>query len=250
MGTRAKWTWVVIVVLVLVSLVFFVSTWTRDTGVPLTSRASVAPSTDSARDERASGEAAQAMQPLSIRVLPSARTGMQAEPRTYSHTPPSRAARTPLPSRGTLALQGFSGADDALIDRVAIELEGEDGRGGGTESDIARLNRAFETESRNSSWAAPIESDLAAWMQASYGPFRGVRVGTPICKASVCMLRAIGPIGLVRAGPGFNPLPQLPMHEPLWRDRFESMSTFVALRNGEAVHLIYLFRHCTRAAEC
>lgn len=145
---------------------------------------------------------------------------------------------------GVPALLPLSAEDEALLDQAAVDFEGDR-----STRDVERLNTFFEVEPRSPEWAATTEVELTRWITSMHKRYDGVRVGAPICKATICLLRAIAPLQFIQGGSGAR-LPEVPIHLPLWRDRFEGVGTYSDVRNGEAIFLTYLYRRCVIDRTC
>lgn len=180
----------------------------------------------------------------SARPPSSAPTGSGSSLDSSASAHSSQSKHMSVKPAGAPVLKRLSEDDENLLDTFATDLEANEVSG------MRRLNESFEAEARDPAWAGRAEADLAGSLQSMFGTLANVRVGDPVCKASICLLRAIGPPDMQAQGANWQAAAGMLGAEPWWSERFDDGSTTVALRNGETVYLTYIYRRCRWSGTC
>ncbi|MBN8482813.1 MAG: hypothetical protein J0L88_14615, partial [Xanthomonadales bacterium] len=107
---------------------------------------------------------------------------------------PAATPRPPRPGPTSVPappLRWLSAEDEVKLDAMAIARETGSGQFGHRDPDVAEYNARFEREERDPAWAGVREDAIRTVLEQRRDQLADVRVGAPVCKASICLMRAI-----------------------------------------------------------
>ncbi len=147
-------------------------------------------------------------------------------------------ASTPAPPARWLSAE-----DEIKLDAVAIALESGSGPWARKDPTVAENNARFELEERDPAWATAREDAIRTVLEDRRGQLSDMRVGAPVCKANICLLRAIiESTDNDRLG-AWSPASERMMFANGKPGGFDGASSSFAIVDGEAVAVTCLFRH-------
>ncbi len=159
-----------------------------------------------------------------------------------SRDPPKATPRAPRPGPASMPppLRWLSAEDEVKLDAMAVAREA--GIPGTTTPTPTEHNRRFEREERDPAWATAREDTIRAVLEERRGELADARVGEPVCKASICLLRAIiETTGNDRLN-GWQRVGEFIFIEREGPMIFHGASTSYERVDGETVALTYLLR--------
>lgn len=160
--------------------------------------------------------------------------GVAEAPRTTAvSTPASRereAAPAPMPDP-----QPLTEADRAILDRFMAQTEQ------GFQSPARELHRRLREEPADPAWSPFATGTIEASMQARLPELANLRFDPPVCRTSICMLRAVSVAGTDDHGMRWQMVMQGLMNEPWWREHFDDAQTSMGMVDGQHAYLTYFF---------
>lgn len=159
---------------------------------------------------------------------------------------PAATPRAPRPgptSAPAPPLRWLSAEDEVKLDAMAIARETGSGQFGRKDPDVAEYNARFEREERDPAWASVREDAIRAVLEQRRGQLADVRVGAPVCKASICLMRAIIESTENDRLSAWSRASEHLLIPPIQPGGFTGASTSFERVDGETVALSYLFRH-------